>query len=277
MDLGLGDLLSAGVSLFEGKKTRKLAKDQFRTQLDESVQRRVADAKKAGVHPLFALGASVGASPTTQYGGGDISAAGDALGAAVDKAMSYKSRKGAQAKNEQVLDSQIRRNEAAAQADQAQAGYYDAQAARIRQQGASQGRDQNVSDIEGQGLVTFPLAPRDPTGVAIPVPKVTAKGARQVAGERQMAAHPTRNVYKLPFGFELHTEAGFSPGEALEQHYGDIGSAPWQVAMLIEDSLKGRVRNPTLERWLKKHGSAGRRWMERELWKIETRMQRRKK
>ena len=43
-----------------GSKGRKAATDQFNAQMDTSIQRRVVDAKKAGIHPLFALGGSVG-------------------------------------------------------------------------------------------------------------------------------------------------------------------------------------------------------------------------
>jgi hypothetical protein len=69
-------LLNLGMGHVEDKKNRRLnkqamadARDQFRMQMDESIQRRVADAQQAGIHPLFALGASVGASPTISAGG----------------------------------------------------------------------------------------------------------------------------------------------------------------------------------------------------------------
>ena len=55
---------------------------QFDAQMDQSVQRRVKDATAAGIHPLFALGASVGASPTLSTGSAPAptgSAVGDAL------------------------------------------------------------------------------------------------------------------------------------------------------------------------------------------------------
>ena len=45
------------------------AQAQFDAQMDESIQRRVKDAELAGIHPLFAMGASSGASPTISAGG----------------------------------------------------------------------------------------------------------------------------------------------------------------------------------------------------------------
>lgn len=262
---GLGSLASGFLGAKSSKKSLKEARRQFNAQMDESIQRRVADAKAAGVHPLFALGASVGASPTTIAGQSNTgSMVGESIAEAGRAVSNYAQGKGLQ----RVQQAQIRSAEANATRDEAEAQLALARAKKLEQDLGSQGRDA-LSAPEAEGLVTFPLP--NTTTLDPPVPIVTNKGKRQVSGERQLMATPTKNIYKLPFGFELHTEAGFSPGEALEQHYGDIGSAPWQVLMLIEDSLKGRVRNPRLERWLKENGSAGRRWMERELWKIETR------
>lgn len=45
------------------------ARQQLETQMQKSVQWRVADARAAGVHPLAALGAQVSASPATPVGG----------------------------------------------------------------------------------------------------------------------------------------------------------------------------------------------------------------
>ena len=66
---------------------------QFDVTMDESIRRRVADAKAAGLHPLFALGGSAGASPTASipgqsptgsFLGEGIAQAGQALRRALD-------------------------------------------------------------------------------------------------------------------------------------------------------------------------------------------------
>lgn len=86
-----GAAISAGASLLGGamnrrsaKKANKQAQYQFDQQMDHSVSRRVADARRAGIHPLYALGASAGASPTIMAGqhasGSAISDAGAAIG-----------------------------------------------------------------------------------------------------------------------------------------------------------------------------------------------------
>lgn len=267
-----GDLLKLGGTLWEGSKNRKQSKKQFKMQMDESIQRRVADAQKAGVHPLFALGASVGASPTNVVGSGVGDALGN-IGAAIDRKIRSKGEKASAAAEADRVDkltaAQINQANAAAGRDAAEAALLASQQRRLETDMYSTGHDHSA--LESQGLVTFPLGKQPTIDNPIPIPVVTEKGAKQVSGERQLMAHPTDNVYQLPLGFQLRTKAGFSPMEALEQHYGDVGSAPWQVLAVIEDSLSGRLSNPTLERWLKKAGGAGRRWMERELWKIETR------
>ena len=78
-----GDLLNIGSSLF-GDSGKKEARRQFNASFYTPIQTRVKDAQAAGIHPLFALGASVGASPTSFIGGQARtgSQAGDALASA---------------------------------------------------------------------------------------------------------------------------------------------------------------------------------------------------
>lgn len=48
----------------ESKRNRHEARRQFDQQMNESIQRRVADGLKAGINPLAAIGASTNVSPT---------------------------------------------------------------------------------------------------------------------------------------------------------------------------------------------------------------------
>lgn len=82
-----GSLIAGGASILGGlmgsnseKKAVKESKRQFEIQANEAIQRRVADARKAGVHPLFALGASANISPTISAG------ASNSMGDAVSRA-----------------------------------------------------------------------------------------------------------------------------------------------------------------------------------------------
>lgn len=170
-----GDVIGGAAALWEGKKNRSLAKDQFRTQLDESVQRRVADAKKAGIHPLFALGASVGSSPTAAAGDLGIAAAGDAIGGGIKDYMRWAESKKAAAAQEQLLSAQLHQVNAAAGRDAAEAALLDSQRARIEQEMASQGRD-GISNVTvpyalGQTGETITYGPAIPENPRVPVSK----------------------------------------------------------------------------------------------------------
>lgn len=95
----IGGLFSAGASLLGGfmqRKAQKKANERSEALMREAwkrddnfVQRRVADAKKAGLHPLAALGASGSSSyvtPIPETMGSSISDAGTAIGQATDRA-----------------------------------------------------------------------------------------------------------------------------------------------------------------------------------------------
>lgn len=124
------------------RKDRQMAREQFAAQMDESIQRRVADARKAGIHPLFALGGSVGASPTISAGGSSPAPQGD-VGGLIAQAG--------------ILLAQRRESEARAKRDEAEALYLDSQRARVEQGLSGQGRD-----VAGSGgVVTYPYPAPD--------------------------------------------------------------------------------------------------------------------
>lgn len=130
LDFGLG-FLGIGQARSDQKWQRNAwwqqfeqSKYQFEQQMDHALRRRVEDAKRAGVHPLFAMGASVGASPTMQAGNPPTgSAVGDAI-ARLGEAMGT-----------------VGMNRAAARRDEAEAQYLDSLKKRIESDLNSRGRD----------------------------------------------------------------------------------------------------------------------------------------
>lgn len=145
------ELLSLGLDfaggLFGQKKADKrhrenlrLAQGQFNQQMDHSVRRRVEDAKRAGVHPLFALGASVGTSPTLSAGGGG-SRAGDPMQSALTS----------MARGLGVIE----QNRASAKRDEAEAALLDSERKRIEQDLVARGRDTpGISEDHGSKFAT---------------------------------------------------------------------------------------------------------------------------
>lgn len=131
----LGDLISAGMSLFGGFKAQKSQEKMAQQNIDlqkqfaqEGIQWKVNDAKAAGIHPLYALGAqthsfspvSVGDSLSSSFAnaGQDIGRAINATSNvsqrvdAITKAAQGLALEKAGLENE-LLRSQIRRNNSA--------------------------------------------------------------------------------------------------------------------------------------------------------------------
>ncbi len=142
--LGLGlDFLGGMLGHSSKKKQLRMqqeqiqqAQRQFDAQMDQSVQRRVTDAKKAGVHPLFALGASSGASPTLTAGHAPDS--GNPMGQALTS----------MARSLGVIE----KNRAESRRDEAEAALLDSERARIEQE-LKGGRGQDVEALQEINVV----------------------------------------------------------------------------------------------------------------------------
>lgn len=118
------------------REGRRQAQAQFDQQMDHSVRRRVEDAERAGVHPLFALGASVGASPT-------LSAGGESGGNSLANGLAEAGR---------ILGT-TEATKAQARRDEAQASYFDALAANARNQRVNQtGQDKPALTVFGDPI-----------------------------------------------------------------------------------------------------------------------------
>lgn len=192
--------ISAGSSLLGGLFGRKqqdkvnaqsmaLNREQFERIQTRSIQDRVADAKAAGIHPLFALGASVSsasASPfvpdTGNYLGEGIAAAGGAAANALTsrpapgKGTQLKQDESAKAMaglQQRLVESQIRRSDA-------ETLVALSEAKRLEQSTLNVGRD--INSLAGVGLTAYPrqVARRPPKAADR---TVTADKIRQRPGD----------------------------------------------------------------------------------------------
>ena len=115
----LGSIIGAGISaassLFGGKSAAKSAKKQSELEYQrqkefatKGIQWKVQDAKSAGVHPLYALGAGTTSYAPQQVGGSDngIGAAGQELGRAISANTGVSGRNGAFVRATQQLSLQ---------------------------------------------------------------------------------------------------------------------------------------------------------------------------
>lgn len=111
-------------------KSLTAAEKQYDLQRTQSIQDRVADARKAGIHPLYALGASPAASPTIGISG--QTSVGSALGEGIQMAaQAYQASKSPGKAQQQAS---IRAVNASAARDEAQAALYNSQRKRLEQQ-----------------------------------------------------------------------------------------------------------------------------------------------
>lgn len=93
----IGDLMDFGLNVKAERRSAKLAREQFNWQqklAQEQVQMRVADAKKAGIHPLAALGVMPSSFSPVSMGGGFSGGDLGSVGQNIDRAVgAYASRR----------------------------------------------------------------------------------------------------------------------------------------------------------------------------------------
>ncbi len=202
----LGDLLDFAGSLISGSRQKKQysqsmaferekfaeGKKQFASQMDQSIQRRVADASKAGIHPLFALGGSAGAAPTISAGSAPAptgSAVGDSI-----------SRIGAR-----MAAAQIAKDEAAAEHSHEEAMLTSSYNKKMQLELDSRGRD---------GVTTYPYGTQPAGEVAygpaefynpeVPVSQRPGVRAGQIPGTVEIRM-PDGHVFRT-FADELQAD-----------------------------------------------------------------------
>lgn len=84
----IGPLITAGATLLGGYLAQR---SQSRRE-DTQIQRRVADARAAGVHPIAALGANTGAGPSASIFGDAVARSGQAIGNGLSKSLDTDAR-----------------------------------------------------------------------------------------------------------------------------------------------------------------------------------------
>ena len=160
----VSDLLQMGNANANARRDRRFNRDvlntsrqQFNAQMDESIQRRVKDAQAAGIHPLFALGASVGASPTTAVGN-------------TSPGRTYSAGRGIAGLGAALAEAQIRATNAEAEKSESEAALADSEAATLRQTLASAGRDIQAIQLPDPGTTLLTgKGPNEYYGPALPV------------------------------------------------------------------------------------------------------------
>lgn len=146
----LGSIISAGSSLLGGLLGKSSADKQMKMQTKfakNGIQWRVEDAKKAGIHPLAALGASTSAYSPINNGFGDaVAQAGNALGQEASAQAERKRQEPLTSLNSKLIASSIDTNQAQAELYRAQALSTAAQA-RNQAQGAVGGLNGDVKPM----------------------------------------------------------------------------------------------------------------------------------
>lgn len=208
----LGAAASARSQAKSHRRQMELSQAQFDAQMDESVQRRVKDAQAAGVHPLFALGASAGASPTISAPGGYKQ---DPKGAALS-AMAT------------TLNS-LETNQAQARRDNAQAMLFDSERRRIEQSLNAEGQDQKALTVFGDPKRVDALGNviNQPPGV-----QLNPDGSMTVPPEIPAQSSPGVRAGPIPQVLQVQIGPGEVVNVPTEEAWGDDLTSPKTISMI---------------------------------------------
>lgn len=249
-----GSLIAGGAGIGGGilsnRSNRKLTKEAQKFQEDfakKGIRWRVRDAKKAGIHPLYAMGAQTQSASPALIGdslGDSISQAGQHIGGAVGKLPGRQELKENNLRLK-LLESQI------GEAD-ARKNLFNSEAARNKQNQVSKvaGANQQLGVMNENG-VSLPnqKASRASSGFTIPpdpvfiyesdlnkrtsafppslsdlpgaglIEKKPAEVTTHKKGNRGLVAgeHPAFKEYRLPTGLPIMLPAGDTLSEVLEE------------------------------------------------------------
>lgn len=235
----LGNLLDIASGLLTDKRNRSARRQsqrQFDAQMDESVQRRVKDAEKAGIHPLFALGASVGTSPTT-ITGPTGSGVGDALSRVSDRIS-----------GKRVAAAGIRQAEASAARDEAEAMLLNSERKKLEQEFTARGHD-GASVVGPVGLEkpTVQFGPDTYESVPARRQKVTgvATGSNPAwieqvnpDGSRHWVVNPDLGMDEVGQVINAAKQLWYQGRKLLKPHY--VSNEAWVKAWNSQRKKKGK-------------------------------------
>lgn len=205
----LGALLSAGSSLIGGflnssaqSKANEANAAQARENMlaqqrfaQNGIQWKVADAQKAGVHPLYALGASTPSFSPVSVGAVPETGMGNALAG---------------------MGQDISRAVAAPHGQGAKVG-----GAMLAQQTASNALDLETKGLQNQLLraqLAKMLQPGTPPGVPF---------------EHSESTKPEENPAIMAGGYRINPDNSTSPMKAIQDRYGDEGPVNWAAQMYV--------------------------------------------
>lgn len=208
----LGPIISAGASLLGGIFSRNSEAKMQKKFAQNAIQWKVADAKAAGVHPLFALGANTAQYSPTNVVGDSIARAGQDIGQAVDRMRTPPQR--ANAYENLIMRNTVRRGEL--------------ENALLASKLAREAQTPTPSPPSVSG---------DPA--VIPGQGDTRSPAVLVAGGGK------RLPIGTPFG-PVQPRADESPAQDFEDEYGEDGPPSW----VIQTYRFARDADPQLKLWL---------------------------
>lgn len=217
-------LISAGAQFAGGllgnasaKKAREREYRQQKEFAQSGIQWRVRDAEKAGIHPLYAIGAQTTSYQPQSVGGGDYSFLGEAgqnIGRAIDATRSNPAKAEALALTASQLqleglklDNDFKRMQLVS-------------ASRLVNQGANPGLPGVLTTSDIMGMPGQGNAPQ------------------MELGDQTIPPHFTPTLKE--FGKRFATHSGWSDTQAYEDRYGDWLGDAYGVPVWIADQLRKR-------------------------------------
>jgi len=205
---GIGAGVQGLITRVHGRKSRKHAEHMRRTDWEHNyIADAVADAKAAGIHPLYALGSSPGGGSPMMLDYGESEAA--AIGAAVSQAVDGFSKR-----EDRDLQSRY---------TQAQIGVLESEKARNEAQTA-----------ETLSAIARAAQPSSPRGVIAPRGQVGTPGVDGPANQIER--------FGTPLGY-VDANKRFADSEEVERRWGDVAQELYGTGLFIHELSTNLARS----------------------------------